>query len=358
MVPRGAGVPAGGWVALEDARPVGVSGARPSSRRLDVLVDGGPQRVLPARAVPVRAAAGTADGAGFPAVRHRVHADRRLGGGLRPGADTAGAPRAHRRSATRSGPPGRVARACAIPTGCMSRSWRTTRSRALASTPGRSACPVAVRSVTLSVPDLARSEAFFSRGLGLRALRRRAARPRARGAVGAGRRADAQQRVRRRQRPRRARAVSRSGRATAPGRLPDLGPRHPQHRLRRSEQARSPRALPSRTRGRGGGELQAGSHARRGRRLRQRPGPVLGRAAVDVAGFGQALGIHAATGRQAAAGGHARGRADGADRRARADHVGCDRGRTRRMPEWLGLGSSAGPSTAHRSRMVADPSGC
>ena len=33
--------------------------------------------------------------------------------------------------------------------------------------PSRSACPVAVRSVTLSVPDLARSEAFFSRGLGL-----------------------------------------------------------------------------------------------------------------------------------------------------------------------------------------------
>ena len=33
--------------------------------------------------------------------------------------------------------------------------------------PGRSACPVAVRSVTVSVPDLARSEAFFSRGLGL-----------------------------------------------------------------------------------------------------------------------------------------------------------------------------------------------
>ena len=33
---------------------------------------------------------------------------------------------------------------------------------------GRSACPVAVRSVTLSVPDLARSEAFFCRGLGLR----------------------------------------------------------------------------------------------------------------------------------------------------------------------------------------------
>lgn len=34
-------------------------------------------------------------------------------------------------------------------------------------TPSRSSCPVAVRSVTLSVPNLTRSEAFFSRGLGL-----------------------------------------------------------------------------------------------------------------------------------------------------------------------------------------------
>ena len=33
--------------------------------------------------------------------------------------------------------------------------------------PSRSACAVAVRSVTLSVPDLTRSQAFFSRGLGL-----------------------------------------------------------------------------------------------------------------------------------------------------------------------------------------------
>ena len=33
--------------------------------------------------------------------------------------------------------------------------------------PKRSACPVAVRSVTLTVPDLSRSEGFFSRGLGL-----------------------------------------------------------------------------------------------------------------------------------------------------------------------------------------------
>ena len=92
VVPRGARVLAGGWLATEDARPAGVIGAGPSSRRLDVLVDGRPQRVLPARDVPVRAAAGAADGARFQAVRHRVHADRRLGGRLRPSADTTGAP--------------------------------------------------------------------------------------------------------------------------------------------------------------------------------------------------------------------------------------------------------------------------
>ena len=63
MVPRGARVLAGGRLAAEDARPAGLVGARPSARRLDVLVDGGPQRVLPARDVPVRAAAGAADGA-------------------------------------------------------------------------------------------------------------------------------------------------------------------------------------------------------------------------------------------------------------------------------------------------------
>ena len=42
---------------------------------------------------------------------------------------------------------------------------------------------------------------------------------------------------------------------------------------------------------------------------------------------------------EAAEGGHARGRADGADCRAGADHVGCDRRRTRTWPSWLGLGS-------------------
>ena len=110
--------------------PLASVGAGPASRRLDVLVDGGPQRVLPARAVPVRAAAGAADGARRPAVRHRLRAHRRLGGRLRPDADTAGAPGLTAAQRPPRAPPGRVARACAIPTACTSRSWRTTRSRA------------------------------------------------------------------------------------------------------------------------------------------------------------------------------------------------------------------------------------
>ena len=60
--------------------------------------------------------------------------------------------------------------------------------------PGSSACPVAVRSVTLSVPDLTRSEAFFAERIRPAALRCRPATPRARGAVGSRRRTDAQRR--------------------------------------------------------------------------------------------------------------------------------------------------------------------
>ena len=85
----------------------------------------------------------------------------------------------------------------------------------------RSECPVAVRSVTLSVPDLARSEAFFRRD-SASALRCGAASARARGTLGSGRRADPQQRPHRRQRPGGGRPVSRSGRAGSPGGLPDL----------------------------------------------------------------------------------------------------------------------------------------
>ena len=53
--------------------------------------------------------------------------------------------------------------------------------------------------------------------------------------MGAGRRAHAEQRVQGRQCPHRARAISRSGRAAAPGGPPDIGSRHPQHRLRRPQ---------------------------------------------------------------------------------------------------------------------------
>ena len=91
-------------------------------------------------------------------------------------------------------------------------------------------------SVTLSVPDLARSEAFFpwARTGALVATRAIA---RARGALGARRRPDT---------PApcslpaacswRSSSIS-IRRAAAPGRLPDLRPGHPQHRLRRAEQA-------------------------------------------------------------------------------------------------------------------------
>ena len=143
-----------------------------------------------------------------------------------------------------------------------------------------------------------------------------------------------------------------------PAGLPDLRSRHPQHRVRRSEQTRSRPALRSRARGWGAGELQADSPARRGRRLRQRPGPVLGRAAVDVRRLGQALGIHAATSRQAAARRHARGRADGADRRARADHMGRDR-RARDHAQ-MGRARLRAPDRRRRirSQTGAGPNGC
>ena len=190
------------------------------------------------------------------------------------------------------------------------------------------------------------------------ALRCRAASARARGAVGAGRRTDAQQRVHRRQRPRRARAVSRSDRAAAPGGLPDLRSRHPQHRLRRSEQARSRRALPSGTRSRGAGEPQAASHCPARASSTSTTRTSSRSSCCGCPGLGRALGIHAATGGQAATGRHARGRADGADRRARAGHVGCDRRPRDTCPSGSVSALSAGPSTVHRIPTVAAPNGC
>ena len=106
--------------------------------------------------------------------------------------------------------------------------------------PSRSACPVAVRSVTLSVPDLARSEAFFSRGLGLERSDAALRSPEHESLWGLDGARDLQA------------ACSSPGSVLVeiveyldpvgrprPVGLPDLGPGHPQHRLRRSQQARS-----------------------------------------------------------------------------------------------------------------------
>ena len=294
---------------------------------------------LPARVVPVRAAAGAADGARLQAVRHRVHADRRLGGRLRPDAGATGAPRLIAAQRLRSALPGRVARACAIPTGCTSRSWRTTRSRAPDST-RPIGCPVALRSVTLSVPDLARSEAFFSRELGLgRSDARAAERPSTRRCGGW---------------PARGRAAAcsppaafsssscsisiRSG-GPRPAGLPDLGSGHPQHRLRRPLQARPRRALPPRTRGRGAAEPPAAPHAGRGRHLRQRPAAVLGRAAVDVPGLRSSASAsrrdRPPSGRRPTP---ARSSGRCASPRPRRPR-GMRSRTTRSMAEWIGLGS-------------------
>ena len=105
--------------------------------------------------------------------------------------------------------------------------------------PAKSGCPVAVRSVTLSVPDLARSEAFFSDGLGLQRADAPLREPEHEalwGLAGARTRSAV---FKARKRARRGRAVPRSGRARSPGGLQDLRSRHPQHRIRCPQQARS-----------------------------------------------------------------------------------------------------------------------
>ena len=100
------------------------------------------------------------------AVRHRLHADRRLGGRLRPDPGAAGAPGLI--AAQRPVGPAGARRACVRnPDGVYVEIMEDDPLSGAGLAPSRSACPVAVRSVTLSVPDLARSEAFFSDGLGL-----------------------------------------------------------------------------------------------------------------------------------------------------------------------------------------------
>ena len=220
--------------------------------------------------------------------------------------------------------------------------------------------PVAVRSVTLSVPDLARSEAFFSRGLGLASAPMPPLHaPEHEALWGL------------------AGARTRSSVFAAGSVLVELvqyldpvgRPRPPDHRI--SDQGILNIAFGARSR-RDHRELYrraraAGARANRrplhlpggGRRLRQRPGRLLGRAAVDVPGFGQALGLHA----------RARSR-----KRPRADTHAVERTVRIAAPArttWDAITDareharvarsrrvSAGPSTAHRSPTAAGPSGC
>ena len=75
---------------------------------------------------------------------------------------------------------------------------------------GRVDCPSAIRSVTLSVPQLADAAAFFETGIGLKRQHRGPAYTRARGVVGPGGRHDGEQAVRRRRGADRGGAVPRS----------------------------------------------------------------------------------------------------------------------------------------------------
>ena len=174
--------------------------------------------------------------------------------------------------------------------------------------PSRSACPVAVRSVTLSVPDLARSEAFFSRGLGLERSDVALRAPEHEALWGL------------------AGAQTRSSVLTAGSVLVELvqyldpvgRPRPAGYRI--SDQGILNVAFGARSR-RDHGELYRRARAA-GARENRRPIHLPGAGVVYVndpdqfsvellwmsASLGQALGIHAATSRQAAAGRHARGR--------------------------------------------------
>ena len=163
----------------------------------------------------------------------------------------------------------------------------------------------------------------------------------------------------RRQRARRARPVPRSGRAAAPGRTTGS-------RTRASSTSRSALGAGATTRELYRRARAAGARANR-RPLHMPGGGVVyvndpDRFSVELLWMSPASdkrwGFTPRPRRQAAEGGHARRRADGADRRARADHVGCDRRRTRACPSGSVSALSAGPSTAHRSPMAADPSGC
>ena len=173
-------------------------------------------------------------------------------------------------------------------------------------TPARSGCPVALRSVTLSVPDLAQSEAFFD-GLGLRRSEAALRAPEHESMWGlAG-----------------ARTKSRlfsagNGLVEVVQYLDPAGQARPAgHRI--SDQgilniafgARSKRdhaELYRRARARrGSAESKATPHSGRGSHLRERPAAVLGRAPVDFPGIRPALRLHPTTEARATAHRHARG---------------------------------------------------
>ena len=139
-------------------------------------------------------------------------------------------------------------------------------------------------------------------------------------------------------------------------RLPDLGSGHRQHRLRLASR-RAHRELYRRA-------------CAAGARPNCRPVHLPGGGVVyvnDPDGFSvellwmspaseQVLGIHAAPARQAAAGRHARRRADGPDRGARGDDVGCDHSAREPARVAWSRSVSAAPSKAPRRPMAAAPS--
>ena len=104
---------------------------------------------------------------------------------------------------------GSGAPASATPTGSMSKSWRTTRCRN-PTRRGRVDCPAAIRSVTLSVPQLVDAAAFFEDGHRPQGQHRGPSHARARGVVGPGGCHHGEQAVRRRRGADRGGAVPRS----------------------------------------------------------------------------------------------------------------------------------------------------
>ena len=189
----------------------------------------------------------------------------------------------------------------------------------------RSACPVALRSVTLSVPDLARSEEFFRHGLGLQrsavALREpehealwRLAGARTRGTVldaGASSSSWCSTSIRSGGRARRATRSRIRASSTSPS-APDSRRDHRELYDRATAAGARPNRRPLHTPG--GGVVYVND-----------PDGF----SVELLWMSQSdaptLGIHATTGFRAATRGHARDRANSAHRRARAGHVGRDR---------------------------------